>query len=63
LVICNGCFWSASLLEGSSGFSICPVCRKTELEVTPVDDFESYLLNIDKRRGLDIEFSDERGIK
>ena len=63
LVICNGCLWSASLLKGSRGFIICPVCRRTELELTPVDDFESYLLKIDKRRGLDIEFSDDRGIK
>jgi hypothetical protein len=32
------------------------------LEVTPVEDFESYLLKVDRRRGLDIEFSDDMGI-
>jgi hypothetical protein len=60
LVICNDCFWSASLLKGSNGFDICPIYGKTNLEITPVDDYEDYLLHIDQRRGIDIEFSDNR---
>ena len=53
LVICNSCFWSASLFKGSRGFNICPLYRKAELEDS-VEDIERYLLKIDQRRGLDI---------
>jgi hypothetical protein len=60
LIICNHCFWSASLLKGSKGFDICPICGKTNLEITPVDNYEDYLLHIDQRRGIEIEFSDNR---
>jgi hypothetical protein len=56
LVICNNCLWAASLLKGSRGFKICPICGNEELEVVPVEDYESYKMNIDIKRGIDIDF-------
>jgi hypothetical protein len=57
LVICNGCSWTASLLRGSSGFKICPVCGKSNLDVIPVSDNESYTVHIKDKRGIEIEFN------
>ena len=57
LVICNDCLWTASLLRGSSGFEICPVCGKSNLEIIPVGDNESYIVHIKEKRGIEIEFS------
>jgi hypothetical protein len=56
LVICNNCLWAASLLKGSHGFKICPICGNEELEVIPVEDYESYKMNVDSKRGIDIDF-------
>jgi hypothetical protein len=60
LVICNNCLWAASLLKGSTGFTICPICRNENLEVIPVEDYESYKMNFDKKRGIEIKFTKEK---
>jgi phage FluMu protein Com len=60
LVICNSCLWSASMLMDSYLFSKCPNCMSDNIEVIPVEDFERYSFNINKIRGIDIEFKDER---
>jgi hypothetical protein len=59
LVICNNCLWTASLLEGSAGFKICPICINENLEVIPVEDYESYKMTIDSKRGIEIDFTRE----
>jgi Zn finger protein HypA/HybF involved in hydrogenase expression len=60
LVICNSCQWSASLLMDSYKFSKCPKCRADNIEIIPVEDCEKYGFNINKIRGIDVEFSDDR---
>jgi hypothetical protein len=30
------------------------------IEKIPVDDYEKYSINVDKIRGIEVEFSDER---
>jgi Zn finger protein HypA/HybF involved in hydrogenase expression len=60
LVICNNCLWAASLLKRSTGFKICPICRSENLEVIPVEDYESYKMNIDSKRGIEIHFTKEK---
>ena len=30
------------------------------MEVIPVEDYEKYILNIQKDRGIDVEFSDDK---
>ena len=60
LVICSSCQWFASLLKDSYTFSQCPRCMTNNVEVIPVEDYEKYSLNIDRVRGLNIEFSDDR---
>ncbi len=57
LVICNNCLWMASLLRGSSGFKTCPVCGRSNLDIIPVADFESYIVQIKENRGIEIEFT------
>jgi hypothetical protein len=47
-------------LKGSAGFKMCPICRNENLEVIPVDDYESYKINIDSKRGIEIDFTREK---
>jgi len=59
LVICNKCLWAVSLLKGSPLFDYCPVCNRKDLEVIPVEDYEDYKLELNRKRGLSLEFSGE----
>ena len=59
LVICNNCVWAVSLLKGSQVFDCCPVCNGKDLEVIPVEDYEDYKLDINRKSGLSIEFTGE----
>jgi hypothetical protein len=47
------------LLKGSQVFDCCPVCNSKNLEVIPVEDYESYKLEIRGKRGLSIEFTED----
>ena len=58
LVICNNCLWAVSLLRGSHVIDCCPVCNSKNLDVIPVEDYESYKLDIRGKRGLSIEFNE-----
>jgi hypothetical protein len=60
LVICNNCSWAASLLKGSTGFKLCPMCRNENLEVIPLENYESYKIHIDSKRGVEIDFTREK---
>ena len=60
LVICNSCQWPASLLMDSYAFYNCPKCLTDNIEVNPVEDYEKYSFNINKMRGIDVEFSNDR---
>lgn len=57
LVICNNCLWAISLLKDSQVFHRCPVCNGKDLEVIPVEDYEDYKLDINRKRGLSLEFT------
>ena len=59
LVICNNCLWAVSMLKGSQVFDQCPICHRKNLEVIPVEDYENYKLEVNRKRGLSIEFTDE----
>jgi Zn finger protein HypA/HybF involved in hydrogenase expression len=59
LVICNNCQWAVSLLKGFQAFDCCPVCNSKNLEVVPVEDYESYKLEIRGKRGLSVEFTED----
>jgi len=59
LVICNNCLWAISLLKGSQVVNRCPVCNGKDLEVIPVEDYEDYKLDINRKRGLSLEFTGE----
>ena len=59
LIICNSCLWALSLLKGSQVFDRCPICHRKNLEVIPVEDYENYKLEVNRKRGLSIEFTGE----
>ena len=46
-------------VKSSQVFDCCPVCDGKDLEVIPVEDYEDYKLDINRKRGLSIEFTGE----
>ncbi|TLY10417.1 MAG: hypothetical protein E6K85_03415 [Thaumarchaeota archaeon] len=59
LVICNNCLWAASLLKGSRGFMVCPVCGNMSLDVIPVNDYEAYTMKI-RNKSVELEFTKDK---
>jgi 4-hydroxy-3-methylbut-2-en-1-yl diphosphate synthase IspG/GcpE len=59
LVICNSCLWAASLLKGSRGFIVCPVCGNISLEIIPVGDYEAYTMNV-RNKSFELEFKKDK---
>jgi hypothetical protein len=41
-------------------FSRCPRCAADDIEIIPVEDYEKCSFNINKIRGIEVEFSDDR---
>jgi hypothetical protein len=56
-VICNSCFWCASLYSDSMTIK-CPVCNSySNLESIPISENESFKFNYHSRTGIVLEFS------
>jgi len=62
LVICNNCLWAASLLKDSfsTNFQGCPICGTRQIEIMPAGDYDGYKVSINKKRGIEIEFVNEK---
>lgn len=56
-VICNECFWCASLLLGLGSVERCPSCHKNALETVPVSSNERYAFDYSPTGGAVLEFS------
>src|ERR671937_671571 len=56
-VICNSCFWCASLYSNSRTIK-CPICNSySNLESIAISENESFKFNCHSRRGIVLEFS------
>jgi hypothetical protein len=56
-VICNSCFWCASLYSDSRTIK-CPVCNSySNLDSIPISENESFKFNYHSRTGIILEFS------
>ena len=60
-VICNSCYWCASYfsiddLESSSKVLSCHVCNSHNTDQIPISSNESFRINYDVTRGMEIEF-------
>jgi hypothetical protein len=57
-VICNSCFWCASLYSDLRRIIKCPLCNSyTNLESIPISENESFKFNYDSGKGIELEFS------
>jgi hypothetical protein len=56
-IICNNCFWCASVLGQPSLMSRCPLCALNMLDEIPLSANEKFQISQDDKRGLTIEFS------
>ena len=60
-VICNSCFWCASYfsidnLDSSSKVLRCRVCNSHNTELIPISSNESFRINYNLPRGMEMEF-------
>jgi hypothetical protein len=60
-VICNSCYWCASYfgidaLESSSQVIGCHVCNSHDTELIPISTNESFKIDYNVTRGMEIEF-------
>lgn len=60
-VICNSCYWCASYfgiddLESSSKVLSCHVCNSHNTDQIPISSNESFRINYNVTRGMEIEF-------
>jgi hypothetical protein len=60
-VICNSCFWCASYfsidnLNSSSQVLRCHLCNSHNIELIPISSNESFRINYNLTRGMEIEF-------
>jgi hypothetical protein len=60
-VICNSCFWCASYfsidnLNSSSQVLRCHLCNSCNTELIPISSNESFRINYNLTRGMEMEF-------
>jgi hypothetical protein len=60
-VICNSCYWCASYfsindLESSSQVLGCHVCNSHDTELIPISTNESFRIDYNVTRGMEMEF-------
>jgi hypothetical protein len=60
-VICNSCYWCASYfsiddLESSSKVLSCHVCNSHNTDLIPISSNESFRIDYNVTRGMEIEF-------
>ena len=60
-IICNSCYWCASYfsiddLESSSKVLSCHVCNSHNTDQIPISSNESFRINYNVTRGMEIEF-------
>lgn len=55
-LICESCFWCASILEDGALISRCPCCKSNMLESIPITTGESYKFDYNTKSGVTLEF-------
>jgi hypothetical protein len=60
-VICNSCYWCATYfnindLDSTSQVLRCPLCDSHHTELTPISSNESFRINYNITRGMELEF-------
>jgi hypothetical protein len=69
--ICESCFWCATIFQKANNNSsmsdysaqqqkICPLCKNKSVSLIPLAKDEEYTIAMEKKRGLEIEFSKHR---
>jgi hypothetical protein len=56
-LICESCFWCASILRGSTLVGRCPCCKSSMLESIPIATGESYRFDYSMKRGVMLDFA------
>ena len=56
-LICESCFWCASILRGGTLVGRCPSCKSNMLESIPIGTGEPYRFDCSIRRGVMLDFA------
>ena len=55
-LICDSCFWCASILDERVVSGACPLCKGTLLESIPIAPDEAYRFDNNPKGGVVLEF-------
>jgi len=60
-VLCESCFWSATILRSGRKkvhiTNFCPICSSDNISLIPLANDEAYYVHVRSKGGLEIEFS------
>jgi len=54
-LICNYCFWCATILSNAINYEKCPSCKRAKMESIPLSVREAYSINTENEN-LSVEF-------
>jgi hypothetical protein len=60
-VLCESCFWSATILKSTQKqvhiYNSCPVCSNSNISLIPLANDEAYKLHVRSKGELEMKFS------
>jgi hypothetical protein len=61
-VLCQSCYWTATFFTKIESYE-CPVCQSRDIAFIPLNRDEKYDYKYEQKRGLQINFSLNEGIR
>jgi hypothetical protein len=55
--LCQSCYWTATIFTKTESYVECPVCRRNNAELIPLNLNEKYEYELEPNKGLEIKFS------
>ena len=55
-MICDSCFWCASILANGSAIDRCPCCKSDMMELMPLTTGEAFRFDHSPKSGIVLEF-------
>jgi len=54
-LICNSCFWCATVIFHTATSHICPTCKGKDIETVPIRSNEKHAYNYDARSSIGVQ--------
>lgn len=56
-VLCESCYWTASILHPRKRLSDCPLCAQKRIALMPIASNETYRYSLSQKGNLELQFS------